>query len=343
MSSDVRGLRREPTRRDLAERCDCRTEKEERRSVNDLLSNVLLFGRLLRRAGLDVHHGRMLDAAQALTSIDVGRKGDVRTALRSLLVHRHEDLAPIRRGVRPVLSFAIGHIARPAAVLARRASARGGTSVGGHAGQARRRRAERQPVVDARCVVGAYSAAEVSRTKDFSEFTDAELARAQAMLASLPWHLGVRRTRRWEAARGSALDLRRLARRNLMRGGELLELPRRRRREAPRPLVLLADVSGSMERYSRVLLHFAYGLAHGARHVESFVFATRLTRVTRSLATRGSRQGPVATGRASAGLGWRHADRRGAARLQHALGAPCHAQRPGGADRLGWLGSRRSR
>ena len=68
-----------------------------------------------------------------------------------------------------------------------------------------------------------------------------------------------------------------------MRGGELLELPRRVRREAPRPVVLLGDISGSMERYSRMLLHFAYGLAHGARHVESFVFATRLTRVTRSL------------------------------------------------------------
>jgi uncharacterized protein with von Willebrand factor type A (vWA) domain len=140
-------------------------------------------------------------------------------------------------------------------------------------------------------VVGAYSAVEISRTKDFSQFSDAELARAQAMLASLPWQLGVRRTRRWEAARGSVVDLRRLARRNLMRGGDVLELPRRRRRQAPRPLVLLGDVSGSMERYSRVLLHFAYGLAHGARHVESFVFATRLTRVTRSLASPGADRG----------------------------------------------------
>ncbi|HEY6359963.1 MAG TPA: VWA domain-containing protein [Vicinamibacterales bacterium] len=258
--------------------------------MNDLLANVFLFGRVLRRAGLDVHHGRMLDAAHALTLIDIGRKSDVRTALRSLLVHRHEDLARFDAAfdlffrLRPAtLSglplFSLGErprvVARPSAGTPVRleGDARSGSPS------------------ESSLVVGAYSAAEISRTKDFSEFTDAELARAQTMLASLPWHLGVRRTRRWEAARGSALDLRRLARRNLMRGGDLLELPRRRRREAPRPLVLLGDVSGSMERYSRVLLHFAYGLAHGARHVESFVFATRLTRVTRSLATPGADKG----------------------------------------------------
>ncbi len=155
------------------------------------------------------------------------------------------------------------------------------------------RSASRAPAQAVTCrtasfAVGAYSAAEISRTRDFADFTDAELARATALLAALPWHLGVRRTRRWEAAQGTAIDLRVLARRNLMRGGDPLELPRRRRREAPRPVVVLADVSGSMERYSRVLLHFAYGLAHGAGHVESFVFATRLTRVTRGLTARGA-------------------------------------------------------
>ena len=255
--------------------------------ASHLLDNVLLFGRVLRRAGLEVHHGRMLDAVRALASIELGRKSDVKAALRTLLVHRHDDLARFdaafdlffrarREAASGLPLFALGESPR---VTARPSS---GTPVTleGDAGRS-------HPSPHA-LAVGAYSAAEVSRTKDFSEFTDAELARAQAMLATLPWHLGVRRTRRWEAARGSAIDLRRLARRNLMRGGELLDLPRRRRREAPRPLVLIGDVSGSMERYSRVLLHFAYGLAHGARHVESFVFATRLTRVTRSLTAAGA-------------------------------------------------------
>jgi uncharacterized protein with von Willebrand factor type A (vWA) domain len=247
------------------------------------LANVLMFGRVLRRAGLDVHHGRMLDATAALTWIDIGRKSDVKAALRSLLVHRHEDLATFdaafdlffqpRRA--PDAGLPLTSLGERPRVTARPSAGTPATLEDDAATQ--------QPTPSS-LAMGAYSTSEVSRTKDFAEFTDAELMRAQVMLAGLPWHLGARRTRRWEPRRGSAIDLRRLARSNIMRGGDVLELPRRRRREAPRPLVLLGDVSGSMERYSRVVLHFAYGLAHGARQVESFVFATRLTRVTRALA-----------------------------------------------------------
>jgi uncharacterized protein with von Willebrand factor type A (vWA) domain len=130
---------------------------------------------------------------------------------------------------------------------------------------------------------GAYSAVDVSRTKDFADFTEQELERARELLAKLPWELGARRTRRWERASRGAIDLRPVLRRNLMRGGDLVDLPRVRRCEAPRPLILIGDVSGSMDRYSRMLLHFVVGLARGARHVEGFLFATRLTRVTRHL------------------------------------------------------------
>ena len=72
-----------------------------------------------------------------------------------------------------------------------------------------------------------------------------------------------------------------------MRGHDLIDLPRRRRREAARPIVLIGDISGSMERYSRVLLHFVYGLAHSGTRVEAFLFATTLTRITRQLADNG--------------------------------------------------------
>jgi uncharacterized protein with von Willebrand factor type A (vWA) domain len=126
----------------------------------------------------------------------------------------------------------------------------------------------------------------VSRTKDFGEFTDAELERARRLLERLPWMVSVRRTRRWHRASTGAMDLRRVLRRNLMSGSDLLDLPRRERREAARPIVLLGDVSGSMERYSRMLLHFVYGMAQSATRVETFLFATQLTRVTRHLAAR---------------------------------------------------------
>ena len=91
----------------------------------------------------------------------------------------------------------------------------------------------------------SYGAHEVSRVKDFSQFTEEELRRGEAMIADLTWGLGMRRTRRWEAGRGHAPDLRRVVRRNIRYGGELLAYPRRDRALKRRPLVLICDVSGS--------------------------------------------------------------------------------------------------
>jgi len=104
-------------------------------------------------------------------------------------------------------------------------------------------------------------------------------------LERFPWSLNRRRTRRWRRAFRGAPDLRPVLRRTVALG-DIIDLPRRARRELPRPIVLLGDVSGSMERYSRVLAHFVYGLAHSATRVEVFLFATRLTRVTPHLTAR---------------------------------------------------------
>jgi len=248
------------------------------------LGNLLRFGRVLRGAGLEVHHGRMIDAVRALEWVGVGSRADVRGTLRALLVHRQEDLARFDAAfdlffrARSAASgglplFSLGE--RPRVVV--------------NAIEGAPARVELETVASdtrhgANLALGAYSPVAVSRTKDFAEFTTAELEQARLLLARLPWHLGVRRTRRWERASSGVVDLRPVLRRNLMRGGELLDLPRRRRRDAPRPIVLLGDVSGSMERYSRMLLQFVLGLAQGTRHVECFLFATRLTRVTRRLA-----------------------------------------------------------
>jgi uncharacterized protein with von Willebrand factor type A (vWA) domain len=110
------------------------------------------------------------------------------------------------------------------------------------------------------------------------------------MIARLTWDLGTRRTRRWVRGRGPVLDFKKVLRRNVRHGGEPLALPRRERASRRRPLVLLCDVSGSMERYARMLLHFIHGVAGGLEHVEAFLFATRLTRITRELALRGPRR-----------------------------------------------------
>jgi uncharacterized protein with von Willebrand factor type A (vWA) domain len=134
-----------------------------------------------------------------------------------------------------------------------------------------------------------YSARELLRTRDFGQLTLAELAEVRRLILATRWQLPQRRTRRARTGdRGQSLDMRSTWRHNLRHGGEILDLRRRRRQRKPRPLVLLCDVSGSMERYARILLQLAYALSHQAGYgttgpVEVFVFGTRLTRLTRHL------------------------------------------------------------
>jgi uncharacterized protein with von Willebrand factor type A (vWA) domain len=247
-----------------------------------LAGNVLLFGRVLRAAGLDVHHARLLDAVRSLEWVGIRSRADVAAALRCLLVHRETDLARFDeafalffRAHRPPAPglplFSLGErprvVATPAPGSALRVEIDGAEPGTGAATRA----------------VGAWSAAGVLRTKDFADFSEADLERARVLLRDLPWSLSVRRTRRWQRASAGDVDLRPLLRQNLTRGGDLVQLPRRKRATGLRPIVVLADVSGSMERYSQVLLSFVYGLAHSAARVEAFLFATKLTRVTRPL------------------------------------------------------------
>ena len=242
-------------------------------------TNVLLFGRMLRDVGLPVPHARLLDALQSLRLIDIGNRHDVRTLLRSLLVHRHEDVPLFdqaftlffRRHQSPesdLMLFSLGErphvIARP---LPGAAVAIEFEDVS----------AERSPSTTR--AVSAYSAAALSKTKDFAEFSPQELAEARRVLSRMQWRVADRRTQRWQRAPAGALDLRPLLRRSLTRG-EMFALTYRQRRRAPRPVVFIADVSGSMERYSRILIQFMYGIARHWRRVDAFVFSTSLTRLT---------------------------------------------------------------
>ena len=125
----------------------------------------------------------------------------------------------------------------------------------------------------------------MSRAKDFATYDAAETAQARAVIARLAWTPGVRLTRRWVTG-GGAPDLRRVLRMNAKYGGEPVEIPQHRRRLAPRPLVVICDVSGSMEPYTRMLLLFVHAIACRRRSIELFVFSTRLTRITRQFAGR---------------------------------------------------------
>lgn len=269
-----------------------------------LLHNLLVFGRMLRRAGLDVHTGRMLDLVVALRHIQLGSRTDVYHACRTLLVHRREDLETFDRVFGAFwerLARAAGHTAPPAGHEPETDDPDRSGSVPGD------RPLRPQPLGDA---AGADESAGALRTwsdvavfarKDFADFTEAEIAAAAAALQRLRWHPGDRRTRRWVAGRGATIDLRRAAARSVRTGGDLFDLPRRVRRTRPRALVLLCDVSGSMERYSRMLLLFAHALRQRHRRVEAFVFATHLARITPELRDRNPGAAVAAIGRGAHG------------------------------------------
>jgi uncharacterized protein len=255
-----------------------------------LLHNLILFGRLLRSLGLDINPGRMIDLVTALDYIDIGRKSDFYFASRSLLVHRVEDI--------PIFDVAFvqfwrnhndqwkrlelpGSQRRPKRPRTIPPSFQVRQDQTNPQNQQSKQGDRQRPIIE---VTRTYSPDEVLRRQDFSDLTGEEMDAIKELIMKLDWRLGLRNTRRKQPGEGMDLDLRRTLRENLKFGGEILYWSHRRPKPRPRPLVVIADVSGSMERYTRLLLHFLYGLSEGlTSQVEVFVFSTRLTRITRQL------------------------------------------------------------
>lgn len=254
-----------------------------------LLHNLVLFGRLLRALGLDVNPGRMIDVAQALEFVEIGRKWDFYYTIRSLLVHDYQDIPlfdqafalfwkkPAEQYVEFGLTMGYQQ-QKPKPVVVPPGTMKDEPL---DAASKNSNNEEPQPIIE---VTQTYSQRELLRRKDFSELTPDEVQAVKRLMAEMVWELGQRRTRRMRPGDGKRLDLRRSLRRNLRYGGEWLEWPRREPKWKPRPLIVIADISGSMERYTRLLLHFIYSLTAGLeQQVEAFVFGTRLTRITREL------------------------------------------------------------
>jgi uncharacterized protein with von Willebrand factor type A (vWA) domain len=257
--------------------------------MSHLLENLLLFGRVLRGLGLEVSPGRMRDLVVAADQVGLGSRDDFRSAARCLLVHRREDLA----------------LFEAAFAAFWRKPTEGSTHLDLRAlGEKRRFRRPRFAASEARlppssagedsgpspteppllAPVLSPSAREVLRHKDFAEMSAAERAEVEAFVRRAGSGTEDYATRRRRPGRGPFIDVRRTLRQSQRRGGEVLTWARLEREERPRPLVVLADISGSMERYTRVLLLFMYGLAEsGASPLEAFVFSTRLTRISRHL------------------------------------------------------------
>ncbi len=249
-----------------------------------LIGNVVLFGRILRRAGLSVDSDQTRRFADVLALLGFDRRGDVKAAGRAVFVRGRDE--------RAVYDVAFDLFWRPS-------TARGAVS----SALPRLRQKERPPtdvafgpalpsemdvtdVVDDTARVGA-SVHEALRTADFAELTPAEARDAAAMLAALRPRLPLRSSRRRRPGRrGNRLAARLMLRSSLGAGGEPVAWRWWHRRTRPRPIALVCDISGSMERYSRFLLRFGHALARSGAPVEVFVFGTRLTRITRELRVR---------------------------------------------------------
>ncbi|RPI60236.1 MAG: VWA domain-containing protein [Lysobacterales bacterium] len=254
-----------------------------------LLENLLVFGRVLRREGIDVHPGRMLDVVEALRHVSLGARDEVYHACRALLVHLPEQIgtfdrvfaafwrvhgAPEDRTDMPSDEprASVDEVDEIEVILALDEPAAAGDSTA--------------DLLTPEAAVKIWSDRGGLADKDFAAFTVEEIAEARKALGRLAWNPGVRRTRRWVRGRGTRVDLRRAIAESLRSGGDVVTLPTRKRRVRPRRLVLLCDVSGSMERYSRMLLHFAHALTARHQRVEAFLFSTQLTRITKQLNAR---------------------------------------------------------
>ncbi len=252
-----------------------------------LLGNLVRFGRLLRRLGLATTMAEIHTLIDALDEVAITSRRDFREAARTILVHRREhlgvfdyafDLFWTADALKPRTRVDLGRILkrsrRPQEVALLERRAEDGVEL-----------AESDATVVERRYT--WSARELLRRKDFAELSDEEAEEVRRLMRRGTLRLAPRRTRRRvPAPAGKLLDLRSTLRQSLRYGGEVVELAWRRRKTKRRPLVVLCDVSGSMELYSRLLLQFVYTLKGATDRLEAFVFGTRLTRITRQLRTR---------------------------------------------------------
>ena len=269
-----------------------------------LMGNITHFARALRRAGLPIGPGRVIDAIRAVEAAGFNNKRDFYWTLHACFVNRPEHrtvfaqlfrlywrdprylehmmaaMLPAIRGVQED---------RPAQAAEKRAA----EALLDGAEAPPQDDADEAPEEDALIEVDAsltMSAAERLRTLDFEQMSLAEMAQAKRMLAQLALPIKPLPSRRSMVSNRGRIDAARTLRGALRKGGEMNKLAFKTPRPRYPNLVVLCDISGSMSQYSRVILHFLHAVANargaGWAQVHAFTFGTRLTNITRHLATR---------------------------------------------------------
>jgi uncharacterized protein with von Willebrand factor type A (vWA) domain len=243
----------------------------------DLQRNILAFCRILRDRELLVSSSEVIAAEESAHLIDLSDRDEFKLALRGILTSRPEDLAVFDTAfeqfwrTRPIEGGDDHFSTRERAKLGRGQELPLTAQLDGVAG----------PPLKDNVSAPVSSPIEVLTERNFASFEADELIAMKRVVREMARRLATQESRRYRASRrGSRVDLRRTMRRSLQFGGTPVQLSYKRQAIRKQRIVLICDVSRSMETYSAFLLQFVYALQHVLGRVESFVFSTRLTRVT---------------------------------------------------------------
>ncbi len=239
--------------------------------------DLATFAGALRNRGITITPDRVSDMARSLSLVDASRRGHVYAALRALAI-----TDPDQRGAfdEEFARFFDGRFASspPARAASRLATTTATKPVLQQMGQT--------PSADTQTQAGA-SAIENVAARDFADLNEDQLVEARRLVMAMMWQPSDVRTRRWSPSpAGTHPDLRRTLRGTTRPEGDLMPIVRKRRRKRQRPLIIIADISGSMEKYADLFLVFAHAAQRRIDNVEAFTFSTELTRITEDLRRR---------------------------------------------------------
>ncbi len=242
---------------------------------------AVAFSRVLRSAGITTPIGNVLTFVEALGKVGINDRDNVYWAGRSTLLRRPEDIALYNKAFAVFWERRVSNAVEPDEQLIRLTIEIDDETEGSDDGTSQ------NADDDSESITIRFSSVETLRTKDFATYSDDELQLAQDLMSKLRLVGSPRNSFRMRStSKGSRPDLRQTVRSSLRSGGEPIRRHWQENDERLRRLILLLDVSGSMEPYARALLRFVQAAVAGRQKVEAFAIGTRLTRVTRELGSR---------------------------------------------------------
>ena len=258
---------------------------------------IASFGRFVRQAGCELGTGEIMNAVRATSYIDITNREDFKSALRATFITSHKFI-PVFDQLFDLYWRNPDRLENVSDILRRLYESRLAQaeleSMKQQAEQMKQRHLDsfkpreegegKQESEDKTFDLFVYSPEEILREKRFDAYTEDELKEAKEFLNRWRWEFGEKRLRRLKPGRKRhRLNLRGTIRKNIFPTQDFVELAWRKQKWKPRPLIILCDISGSMETYTRILMHFIFTLHAINPRLEAFTFGTRLNRITHTL------------------------------------------------------------